>query len=412
MEAAVSAEHSAAARPFGLLPRFWTQPRRTFLRRAVFQVHLGMGVLLGLYTAVIGLTGSALVFRNSIDRQLSPALFAVSAPSNSRAPLDPTLHAIARRFPREPILGVDNLNQPTQPAIVYLSTGSGAEGSEQRMVYVDQANGRILGSRLRYAGFLGTCANLHYYLLLGPRGYVLNGVFACGFLLLCCTGWLLWWPGRTGVRKALRVHWHSRWKRLNWDLHAVGGFWSNPLLIAVVATGILFVFPKPVLDGMAWLSGTSRSTVTNWLSSPAAPADAVDRLTPDAAMTRASAVLQAHGSDAAVRYLAIPSHTYDVYTAIAYPSDAAEYALPTYLYLDGPTGSVLAYKDARSLPRVLRWATYAYAVHFGSFGGVSTKILWVLLGIFPAGLWATGLLLWWNRGLRLQWKQFGRLKGV
>jgi uncharacterized iron-regulated membrane protein len=370
----------------------------------VFQVHLWLGILLGLYTAVIGLTGSALVFQHRIERHITPALYAVAAPLSRPAPLGPVLRSIASLFPHEAILGVDNLAPPRRhaahPLIVYLSTGSGAEGTEQRMVSVDPSTGRILGSRMRYAGFLGVCANLHYYLLAGPTGYVINGICGCAFLLLCCSGWLLWWPGRAGLRRSLRVHWRARWKRLNWDLHSVGGFWTNPLLLAVVATGVFFVFPKPILDCLAWAGGTNTAVVSQWLSSPPPPAAESGTLSPDAALASAAAVLRNRNSHDVIHYLAVPTPTYAAYDAIAYPPHGAHYALPTYIYLNAHTGAVLAYKDARTLPRPLQWATYAYAIHFGEFGGLWIKILWVLLGAMPSALWATGLLLWWNRSLR------------
>ena len=384
--------------------------RRSRLRRALFQVHLWLGVLLGLYTVVSGLTGSALVFRTQIDRVLAPSLFAVSQPTQTRAPLAPMLAQIAQRYPGETIEGIDQLQSPSQlqsaaqPAIVYLSLPKG----QQRMVYLDPSTGRILGSQMRYAGFLGVCANLHYYLLAGPTGYILNGICACAFLLLCCTGWVLWWPGRAGIRRGLRIHWRARWKRLNWDLHAVGGFWTNPLLIAVIATGILFVFPKPVLEGVALLSGATPAVASNWLSTPSEPSpetippsqSSPAQITPDQALARANAVLHKHASKNTIHYLALPSKQNPTYDAIAYPPNGADYALPTYIYLDAASGQLLAWKDARDLPRLMQWATYAYAVHFGTFGGVWTKLLWVLLGILPAALWSTGLLLWWNRGLK------------
>jgi uncharacterized iron-regulated membrane protein len=386
--------------------------RRSPLRRAVFQVHLWLGVLLGLYTVVSGLTGSALVFRTQIDRALAPSLFAVSASTQTRAPLAPVLAQVARSYPGETIEGIDQLQSSArlqsraQPAIVYLNAPKG----EQRMLYFDPSTGRILGSAMRYAGFLGVCANLHYYLLAGQTGYILNGICACAFLLLCCTGWVLWWPGRAGIRRGLRVHWRARWKRLNWDLHAVGGFWTNPLLIAVIATGILFVFPKPVLEGLALLSGAKPAIASNWLSAPTAPTHGLvtikpPNITPDEALAQANAVLHRYASTDTIHYLALPSRQDPVYDAIAYPPNGADYALPTYIYLDAATAQLLACKDARDLPRLLQWATYAYAVHFGTFGGVWTRALWVLLGILPAGLWATGLLLWWNRGLKPRFGQ-------
>jgi uncharacterized iron-regulated membrane protein len=49
-------------------------------------------------------------------------------------------------------------------------------------------------------------------------------------------------------------------------------------------------------------------------------------------------------------------------------------------------------------------------VHFGLFGGdgvlgLLVKIVWVLLGIVPALLAVTGLLMYWNRNLRMVWRR-------
>ena len=53
----------------------WTQwlrqPQRVWLRRATFQIHLWVGLILGLYVVVLSLTGSALVYRNELNGLLA-----------------------------------------------------------------------------------------------------------------------------------------------------------------------------------------------------------------------------------------------------------------------------------------------------------------------------------------------------
>lgn len=43
--------------------------------------------------------------------------------------------------------------------------------------------------------------------------------------------------------------------------------------------------------------------------------------------------------------------------------------------------------------QVLYWLAQA---HFGRFAGVSVKIAWTILGLAPAALFLTGLLMWWT----------------
>jgi uncharacterized iron-regulated membrane protein len=45
---------------------------------------------------------------------------------------------------------------------------------------------------------------------------------------------------------------------------------------------------------------------------------------------------------------------------------------------------------------IIRWISY---LHFGNFGGWQSKAVWVIIGLAPAVLFITGVLMWWNRVL-------------
>ena len=55
----------------GTWDRWLRQPQRVWLRRAAFQVHLWIGLAIGLYVVVLSVTGSVLVYRNELDRYLA-----------------------------------------------------------------------------------------------------------------------------------------------------------------------------------------------------------------------------------------------------------------------------------------------------------------------------------------------------
>ena len=52
--------------------RWLREPQTLLLRRALFQIHLWVGVATGLYIALIALTGSILVYRNELYNAFSP----------------------------------------------------------------------------------------------------------------------------------------------------------------------------------------------------------------------------------------------------------------------------------------------------------------------------------------------------
>src|SRR5688572_18076021 len=63
--------------------RWLRQPQRVWLRRITFQIHLWIGLAIGLYVVVLSLTGSLLVYRNELDQYLATprAAFTENAPA-------------------------------------------------------------------------------------------------------------------------------------------------------------------------------------------------------------------------------------------------------------------------------------------------------------------------------------------
>ena len=74
---------------------FWqrlsAQPQNLFIRKALFQVHLWVGLAIGLYVVMLSLTGSALVLRAELDA-------AAQAP---RPVFDPAARVLSRDELRE-----------------------------------------------------------------------------------------------------------------------------------------------------------------------------------------------------------------------------------------------------------------------------------------------------------------------
>ncbi len=73
-----------------------------------------------------------------------------------------------------------------------------------------------------------------------------------------------------------------------------------------------------------------------------------------------------------------------------------------YLSVPGAFNAAVDYLEPlNETSRALRFGDQALywlaQLHFGRFGGVGLKILWTVLGIVPAALFVTGLMMWWNR---------------
>jgi len=75
-----------------------------------------------------------------------------------------------------------------------------------------------------------------------------------------------------------------------------------------------------------------------------------------------------------------------------------------YLAFPGPFGALVDYLepfDEEFNPRVgdsvLYWFT---TLHFGRFGGWTTKLIWTVVGLVPPVMFVTGVVMWWYRVIR------------
>ena len=379
-------------------------PQRVFLRRALFQIHLWSGVILAVYAIVIGLTGSALVFKDELLRKLEPTLYHV-LPVARQTTMDATVHRIEDSHAGWIAFALRDFDKPTQATELLMRAATGGPTPNYRVVSFNPYTGEILLDRLRYAGLPGLLSNLHVYLLSGETGLLISGWMALGLLLLCLSGLVLWWPGVQRWVSALVFHRRSSWRRTNFDLHTVIGFWMSAAFILVIITGLDFAFPGPSGRIIEFVSGHGYHDTGVSLDAiahkPQCSATLV--LTVDQAI---AAAYKALPPDAPPGYLQLPSSPGSPFRVTGYDRGAAPYSHLVRIVLDGHTGALLASSDTRDQDLGSRIEQYSVALHFGLFGGagrlgVAVKILWVFLGMVPALLAVTGIVMFWNRKLRL-----------
>jgi uncharacterized iron-regulated membrane protein len=223
-----------------LSQRWLRHPQNVWLRRVLFQVHLWTGLALGLYIVAISLSGSALVFRDRIFKAIGnkPRTVVISGP---RLPDDKLRSLAEKAYPRYRAGYVFRGKQRDQASIVVLD-----RNGKYKQELIDPYNGQDLGPAdpvvLRALTWL---ADLHFNLLAGEEGRRWNGYAAVLVTLLVLTGAVVWWPGMENWRRSIAPRSRGNWKRFNWELHSMVGFWTYAFLLMWGVTGIYVVFPAP-----------------------------------------------------------------------------------------------------------------------------------------------------------------------
>jgi uncharacterized iron-regulated membrane protein len=337
----------------GVFHQFWTHPQRSWMRRALFQIHLWTGIGIGLYVVVISVSGSAVVFRQDIYRNVETPVIIVEE-SGPRMTVEELKAKVAGDWPGYEV--VQHYEDESNPNRAIELTFENSWFRRPRLF--NPYTGKDLGPAILWpVRVVSWFEDLHFNLFGGTTGRKINAVGAGLFTLLGLTGAVIWWQGTQRWRRGLLVKLSSGWRRFNWDLHSAVGFWTLLLVLMWGATGIFVAVPDPFRA-------------------------AVDYLEPLRPMPPAPEGNRGRGALGGVP-----------------DQQPAPEIQPGEGQGRGQRGGRA--RRPRFQPRigdaVLRWA---YDLHFGTFGGVTIKILWVILGLTPALLFVTGFLMWWSRVVR------------
>lgn len=225
---------------------FWQtwlrRPRTVFLRKVSFQIHLWLGLALGLYIVVLSLTGSAIVFRRELDAAFGPARPAIDETQRVLSPEELTEFA-RRAYPDFAVESVGGVQR--RSPVVQIGLRQGDETIER---VFHAYTGEDLGDPFPWTSrALLWLVTLHDDLLMpaDQRGRFWNGIGSILTTILCLTGAIVWWPGIRHWRRGVSIKWKARWPRFNFDLHSAMGFWFFTMILLWAVTGIYLSFPSP-----------------------------------------------------------------------------------------------------------------------------------------------------------------------
>ncbi|MCA0176372.1 MAG: PepSY domain-containing protein [Proteobacteria bacterium] len=373
------------------------------MRRTLSLLHRWVALAAGLLLALLGLTGSLMVWQAELDAALNPAWFhatPAAACTPSPRPVADTLAVLARAAPN------------AKPAIVLAPVRPGAayqvwERREptsglRREHFVDPACARYLGSRLRGAWRLDRAHavpllyELHSKLLAGDAGHLVVGGGALVLLGLALSGIWLAWPRRhtrDAWQRVLTIKVGASTQRLWFDAHRAVGLWLAPLALLLTATGAALVFDDSTRAAVALVLPVERLPPLPKTPSSPLPGAPVP---PDTLVATATALF-AHATwsrltlptgrsgMAEVRLLQAGEPRVDTGTTRV-RLDAAGRVIAVHDPLQAGAGSVM-----------LDWA---FPLHSGEALGLAARLLWSAFGLVPVLLLASGLWLWWRRTRR------------
>ncbi|MEH2072181.1 MAG: PepSY-associated TM helix domain-containing protein [Nostoc sp.] len=356
------------------------------LRNIAFFLHRYLGLVAALVLIIVGLTGSLLVFQHEIDEFLVSQEFGQVIPKGDLLPIESVLETVKTAYAKQPDFKISSINTLPDPHLPY-SFWLQAPNDKSLQVFVNPYTGKVMGSRNWDETIIGWTYKLHYQLLAGEIGTIIVGIVAFMLLILGITGIVLW-PGWRKLISGFKIKWNAHPKRVNFDIHKVSGIVAAVFLTFIAFTGFcwnFYNFARPAIHA---------ATFTPIIKDPVSkPIPGKSALTLNKILQKADAALPG----AATTYISLPQKPEEVYTVgKKQPQETAEYGY-SRVYLDQYTGKVLQLQNGLKPTRAEAVLNSFSPLHYGTFWGLSTRILYVFVGLSPLILSITGFVMWWYR---------------
>ncbi|WP_264206744.1 PepSY-associated TM helix domain-containing protein [Flavobacterium shii] len=417
--------------------------KKSLFKRTTAWLHLWLGLGSGIIVVIVSFTGCMYVFENEIKdfiedwRFVTPQEKAYLLPSQLISIADKEMkgkHATSITFGEKDeaaIVGYfipkkekkeenkgkkEEAQKERKPANVKnLTSNNKPKDKEPKRkkrrsgvtvnVYMNPYTGEVLNVKTISrddVDFFRFMLNGHRALWLPyDIGRPIVGVAILIFVVILLTGMVLWWPAKwiKSIRdKSFKIKWSASFKRVNYDMHNVLGFYSMIFLLFISLTGLVWSFGW-FSKSLYWVTSGGKPLVEN-RESPKSDTTHVKTFqisTVDKVLLN----LKKENPQAAAILVIIPEKPADVIGAFVYKQSNTFYNMDRYSFDQQSLKEVSIkspfsgkYTEA-SLPDKIRRMNYD--IHVGAVLGLTGKILAFFASLISATLPITGFLIWWGK---------------
>jgi uncharacterized iron-regulated membrane protein len=353
------------------------------LKKIIVFFHLWLGLISGLVIFTVAITGSIYAFEEEIRNVIHRDLLKVKPSDKTSISIDDLLQIIKKEYPKDKIKSVIVRTDKTRSVQINLKS--------KTSVYIDPFTGKILGTIDQETEFLAVVLKIHRSLCLGDTGKMITGISALIFVIMLISGMFLWWPRNKALLiQKFSVKRNAHWKKLNYDLHSVLGFYASWIIIFTALTGIIFSF-KWAEEAMYKATNSKKENINiHSLHSNSRSFSAERSL-------KIASVLFANSSEQVLLY---PEDSTGIIRLNIRYKDAGFYNRQDQLAFDQYNGKLLKVRLFDSFSTGDKLKSTNYNIHTGKVLGLVGQLMVFFAALITASLPVTGLLLWRSKRKR------------
>jgi len=373
-------------------PKYWTG-----------KIHLWLGLTSGLIVLLLSITGCIYVFSQEITEwQRHDAIYVPQTKGQRLAPSvvwNKTLEAVGDT------IAFEDMHIYNDPAKAYEFHCYKANEKTTSIwyfdtieyyyqIYADPYTGEILAIYDQEKDFFNIVKMLHWSLLLKTEiGQVVVGWSTFIFVIMLVTGIILWWPKKKAMRKQrFKFQWKdsTKWRRKNYDLHNILGFYISAIVLIIALTGMVWAFTW--FQAIVYVAGSQTTTPPEVVKKESLPGNGDKNKAFD---TAAATTWKKYATADAIS-IGMPEDSLAAIQAYVQPYKG-KYYVYHQLQFDQYTGKLLHVRDHSQKNFGEKLITANYDIHVGAILGIPGKIIAFIVSFIAGMLPVTGFMIWWGR---------------
>lgn len=367
--------------------KFAKKKKQSLLNIIIAWLHLWPSIISGIILIVVCLSGTIVVYGDEImDITAGDAKF-VEPQQTPRITIDQINQVLSKNYPGYSASEYVFFKDPARSIRIRAFCRKPLMLS---MIYINPYTGEVL-KKDNSIYFFFTTAHLHAALLAGTAGGIIVIIATIIFVISCITGLVLWWPKRwnkTTRNASFTIKWKARFKRLNYDLHNVYGFYSLLLCLILGVTGLIISFPSL----MKFTIKASGAEIAE-LKEAMPPMDSTK--TSKDAVAFAYEVLKQNPKKESVSIWNFDQQKLGAFVFISGNVGLKSIENADITVYDRYTGQKLNIAD--KYIRHEKTENKIWQLHMGQWWGWFGKLSTFLAGLVATSLPITGFLIWWGR---------------
>lgn len=270
-----------------------------------------------------------------------------------------------------------------------------------KVAYVNPYDGKVLRVYDEKNSFFQIVKMIHWsFLLKQDWGKYVVGIPVIIFVIMLISGIILWWPKNKAARKQrFSFRWKNikNWKRKNYDLHNILGFYASIFALIFSVTGLFYAFF--VIQTMMYVVFSGGNTTYPDFSqiTTKAPLEARNDTTLDKVInTVRTNYPDSYGFSVDLGHPHMDDHEHPNFSVFV-KHLSYSYHKNSSLIFDENSGELLHTHNHEDKDLGEKAIAANYDVHVGSILGLPTKIIAFIVSLICASLPVTGFLVWHGR---------------